>query len=136
MRNKTTFTESNQAAQKHGGEAALDAIQAGKPLKGLAGQEELAVRAQLEFSGIDSIQEDNAVRIQAVSQLFYNAVLKAVQDGNYDKVVTYGARYGWLASKAVLVWGEILKQRKAKDNGVTAIDVLNAVKAANDANGE
>jgi hypothetical protein len=101
---KGRYRKGNQAALKHGGGAAIDAIRKGKPLTGLAADAELAVAQELETDGRYALVVRNARRLQAAADLYWNAVSKAAQDEDLDALDKYIKRYGWLAGCALRAW--------------------------------
>ncbi len=105
----------NTNAQKHGGESAIDSIQKGEPLRGLAAEAERAVRFELDASGRFAMVQNAAIRLEVASRLYWDAFVKAANDGDLDKVDKYAARYGWLAGCALRAWAQVkVEQDKAK----------------------
>ncbi len=130
MTTKLTAKEIAQrqnAAVKHGGEAAIERIRDGKPFTGLAHDEEVNVRNQLESVGRSEIVKENAIRLQVATNLFWNAVQKAVEDGDLDALDRYVSRFGWLASATLRAWGQV-KQDQGNQPGVTAGMVIDSLK--------
>jgi hypothetical protein len=113
----------NQTALKHGGDGAVKRISEGKPFIGLAEDERLAVEAQYKDGGQLPFMEANAIRCQAALNLFWNAVLKAAQDGDLLAFDRYIARYGWLAGVTMRAWADVGKEAKTKGKK-NVIDML------------
>ena len=111
------FKPGNKAAHKHGGEGAIKRVQRGQELVGIAREAELAVYDELETEGRYALVVRNAARLQAVADLFWDAVAKAAQDGNLDALDRYIKRYGWLASLALRALAQ-MKQEQPDDRGV------------------
>jgi len=107
------------SAEKHGGEAAIKRLSDGAPFTGLALVKQADVIAELETAGVDSIVERNAIRLQTASDLYFDALTKAAQDGNEKKFDSYIGRFGWLTAKTLLAWGQVKQARK---HGKSALD--------------
>lgn len=130
------FEEGNQAAIKHGGEAGIKALTTGEPLTGLAKQAEDGARDRLEVDGRAAVVRENAIRLQAVADLFYNAVQKAANDGNLALLDRYAARYGWLAMSALRALAQLATEEKDAAKGQTTLaQVLDAMDAAREGGG-
>jgi hypothetical protein len=98
--------------QEHGGEAALAAIQADRPFRGLAAVEEAEVRAELETNGRAAIAERLAIRLTVCADLFWEAVsIAATQRGSLQELDRYVARFGWLAGAALRAWESIGREQ-------------------------
>jgi hypothetical protein len=115
--------ENNQNAVKHGGAGALKRIDQGKEFIGIARDAELAVEKELADLGRSEIVQRNAVRLQAVTDLYYSALIAAAQSGDVDQLTGLVAKYGWLASKALLAWDAVKKNNPGKHPG-NIIDML------------
>ena len=130
------FENGNQSAVKHGGEAGIKALAADKPLTGLAKQAEDEARDRLEEHGRAAMVRENAIRLQAVANLFYAAVQKAADDGNLALLDRYAARYGWLAASALRALAQLATEEKDAAKGQTnLVDVLAAMDAAREGGG-
>jgi len=116
-----------QAAVKHGGEAAVKAIQKGEPLRGLAIQAEQDVILELEDKGALALIQRNATRLQAAADLYWNAVMKAAQTGDLSSMDYYVGRYGWLASASLRAWAQVRQEERLKEPW-DAGRVLDAIK--------
>lgn len=101
----------------HGGEGAIKRLGAGLEYVGLAHEVELAVIAELETDGRAAIVTRNARRLQAACDLFWNAVTKAAQDGDLEKLDRYVARFGWLAQAALRAWAQVKQEQRDADDG-------------------
>jgi predicted RecA/RadA family phage recombinase len=105
----------NQDALKHGGAAAVMSIEKGEPLRGLAASTEQVVRSELEASGRYAMVQNAAIRLETAARLYWDAFVKAANDGDLDKVDRYAARYGWLQAGALRAWAQVkVEQDKAK----------------------
>jgi hypothetical protein len=99
--------------QKHGGESGIKALATDTEFTApLAVGAQEAVRDELETNGLESIVERAAVRLQAVSDLFYDAIQAAAQSNDLEKIDMYSQRFGWLQSKALIAWGQVKTNRK------------------------
>ena len=114
----------NQNRTTHGGDGAIQAISAGRPLTGLAHEAVMAVVDELQRSGIPPLIERNAVRLQAATDLFWNAVQKAADDGDLVALDRYATRFGWLATKALAAWRQV--EQSAVERGLSTADILEA----------
>lgn len=113
----------NQNALKHGGEGAIRRISEGKPFIGLAAEEEKAVAAEIEESGIDALVRADAIRLQTALNLYWGAVQKAAQAGDLDALDRYTARYGWLAGVTLRALAQLKTMAKDKTNVQEVIDL-------------
>ena len=114
----------NQNGLQHGGGAARGAISRGTPFTGMAQAREREVIAELAEEGLEEIVERNAIRLQTATDLYYDALIKAANDGNEEKIDSYVRSYGWLAGKTNQAWEAVKKMRvktgRAIDNVLTA----------------
>lgn len=125
------FTEGNRAAQRHGGEAAVKAIQRGEPLTGLAAEAERAVYSELETEGRPALVIRNAARLQAACDLYWNAIQAVADQGNLKMLDSYIQRFGWLAGCSLRAWDAVRKEQPDKSGA----DIVDAIKAAREAKG-
>jgi len=115
------FEDGNQIGTKHGGEGALQRLKAGKPFLGIAAEAEKEVQIKLENDGIESLIVDTATKMQAIAELYYQACLKASQDGNIQAFDRYTARFGWLAGATLRAWQQVQKIKPKETNTVTTV---------------
>ena len=101
------------AALKHGGEAAIKRLADGQPFTAMALERQGQVEVELADSGVDAIIERNAVRLQTAADLYFDALLKAAQDGNEKLFDGYVGRFGWLTGKTLLAWAQVRESRKS-----------------------
>ncbi|MDD5189918.1 MAG: hypothetical protein PHE50_02615 [Dehalococcoidales bacterium] len=126
--------KNNQNAVKHGGEGAIKRIQAQKPLIGLAAHELESVKNDLEIKGISDMVRADAIRLQAVCNLFWDAVSKAAQEGDIPALDRYVARFGWLSGVTLRAWAQVQQNEKdAAKGGAHIVDVLNAMEGGDNA---
>jgi hypothetical protein len=107
---ETRFKKGNQAQFKHGGEAAIKALQHGGSLVGITRRLQNDVHDQIQSEGILAVMLESAERYQAVANLFYGLILGTKDIAEADK---YAARYGWLASKAFRMLETVHKLEQA-----------------------
>jgi hypothetical protein len=101
--------------EKHGGEAAIKRLEDGQDFTGpLAVNKQADVLAELQTDGLEAIVERAAVRLQTVSDLFYDAIQAAAQTGDIKALDNYSSRFGWLQSKALTAWEQVKHNRKAR----------------------
>ena len=125
-----------QNALKYGGEGAIKRISEGKPLLGIAAEEEKAVTAELADKGVSDIVRADAVKLQAAANLYWNAVMKAAQDGDINALDRYVARFGWIQGVTLRAWMQVRNDEKDKaKGGVPIVDVLAAMDAAREGGG-
>jgi hypothetical protein len=129
------FVKGNQSAKtsalKHGGEAAVKAIQHGEPLTGLAAEAERAVVDELESRGPAALEVRNACRAQAACDLYWNAIQAVADQGNLEMLDRYVARFGWLVGVSLRAWAQV---KKAGGSGEDPhiVDAMKAAKEAKD----
>jgi hypothetical protein len=114
----------------HGGEGATRRIREGKELIGIARQAELDVYAELEIDGRQAIVRRNAARLQAATDLFWNAVQKAAQDNDLDRLDHYVSRFGWLAGASLRAWAQVKIEEERPGTPVDVQAVLTAVRSS------
>ncbi|MBN1975956.1 MAG: hypothetical protein JW918_01020 [Anaerolineae bacterium] len=128
---KGQFTEGNRANLRHGGESAVKAIQRGEPLTGLAAQAEADVYTELDTKGRPALVIRNAARLQAATDLYWNAIQAVADQGNLEMLDKYVKRFGWLAGASLRAWESARKESAQGDDGL----ILDAMAAAKDAKG-
>lgn len=121
--NDQTTNDKGQFTPVHGGEKAIKQLAHGDPLTGLAAESEAAVRLELANDGISGIVERDAVRLQAVADLFYQALQAAADAGNLDKVESYAQRFTWITAAALRAWAASKDLAKSEGKN-TVIDLL------------
>lgn len=99
----------SEASFKHGGAAAERAITKGDDFTGLAQQTEQQVSAELETEGAAGIVRRSAIRLQTVSDLYYQAILGAT---DIEKLDAYAKRWGWLQGSALRAWAQVRELEK------------------------
>ena len=117
-KSKTTFTEGNTSALKHGGEAALTELKNDKALTGLAAEVEAQVRAELETVGRKEIVTNAAIRLEAVARLYWNALVQAAEANDVKRLDTYVKRFGWLQTAALRAWGQVAQEQEKAPNSL------------------
>lgn len=115
--------QGNQNAVKHGIDGAIKRVSEGKPFIGLAAEEEKAVIADIERMGIAGLMKSNAVRMQTIQNLIWNALEKALQDGDLAMAERFMRLQGWLSSKVRDGWKDVLEDMK-QDDHKDAVDVI------------
>jgi hypothetical protein len=111
----------NQNAAKHGGEGAIRRISKGQPFLGIAMDQQRAVETRLEAEGLEAIVQENAIRLQTATDLYYQAVLKAAQDGDTAAFDRFIARYGWIAGVTLRAWAQVKQDRKGKGGRIDEV---------------
>ena len=111
------------AGTVHGARGALKRIDQGKPMVGLAKAAQDEVLDRLDADGMEGELQRNAVRLQVVSDLYFAALTKVLQDGDHDKATEYLSKWGWITAKTNLAWQAALKL-KPKDDRASMTEVL------------
>jgi hypothetical protein len=125
----------NSNALKHGGSQGEAALAKGEPLRGLAAQAEQEVSTELANNGSYSMIEHTAIRLQAVANLYYDAIQLAADNNDLKALDHYVARYGWLAGAALRAWAQVRQEQRRK-NDLTPETVLEAVQRGKESNPE
>ena len=123
-----------QAALKHGGAAAVNAISDGSQFGGLAADAERAVIAELEEYGSLSLIRRNATRLQAAADLYWAAIQKAAQDGDLSALDHYVSRYGWLAGASLRAWTQLKQEERQHEEPIDYQELLKPYRKAEDGN--
>jgi len=110
----------NTNALRHGGAAAVKAIQQNEPLTGPARDAELQVYETLETAGRYSLVRRTAARLQAACDIYWGAVSKAAEDGDLVRLDSYIARFGWLAGASLRAWAQVKEEEKDASNAMLA----------------
>lgn len=107
----------NKHRHVHGGAAAVQKLGRGEPFpeNSLARSAELAVYDELQADGRQSLVVRNAARLQAATDLYWNAVEKAAQDGDLKMLDSYVKRFGWLASATLRAWAQVRREESEAD---------------------
>ena len=111
----------NQTAIKHGGEGAIRRVSQGQPFIGVALDAQHEVEKRLDTEGLEAIVQENAIRLQTATDLYYSAVLKAAQDGDTAAFDRFIARYGWIAGVTLRAWAQVKADRKGKGGRITEV---------------
>ena len=122
-------TNGNQNAVKHGGAGALRRIAEGRELAGLAATAQGEVRARVAEHGVDGELRRNAERWQAATDLYYNALMAALQGGDVERATGLLAKWGWGTNSAIRAWTVVKQSEKTKDNTGKVIDLLSSYRS-------
>lgn len=117
---------------KHGGEAAVKAIQHGEPFRdgSPAAVEEVKARELLESEGPTAALTMLSARMLAAAELYWGALATAAENKDLKAMDKYLARFGWLATSTGRLLAELRKVDKASDRSRLAKDALQAAKEA------
>jgi hypothetical protein len=99
----------------HGGAGALKAVREGKSFSGLAHIAQGEVEARLNMEGIEGELARDAKRLQVVSDLYFDAFAKAMQDGDHEKATSMLKVWGWVHNSAIRAW-ELVRKIKPKND--------------------
>lgn len=119
----TSGYEGNQNAVKTGVHGAIKRISEGKPLIGIAAEEEKAVMQELELTGIPTLKKSLAVRLQSVLNLTWNTINKAILEGDLDTAQDYIKIFSLLSPRALAAWNEVQKDEK-NDSDKDALELI------------
>ncbi len=114
----------NQSALKHGGAGGVKALSTGVPFKGVLSDIESNVRAELADVGISGLIERDAIRLQTVSDAYWQAI-QGAQDA--ETMTGYLKVWGWLHNSTIRALETLQKAKSAQDRGINAKDVLEAI---------
>jgi hypothetical protein len=106
----------------------LKAIEAKADFTGLAAAAEIEVEDRLAMGGIEGELARDAKRLQVVSDLYYDAFTKAMQDQAHDKATGYLKVWAWVTNSAVRAW-ETAKKHKKQDDGQEAATIINTYRS-------
>ena len=123
------------SATKHGGAGAYKRIQKGEPFVGLARIAQGEVEGRLVDAGVEGELMRDAIRLQVVSDLYYDAFTKAMQDQDFPQATAYLKVWGWIHNSSIRAWEATRKAKKTDNSGEaykTLID-LYRVKKEDDA---
>jgi hypothetical protein len=120
--------KNNKNNLKHGGAAAIQALTSGAEFTGLAAETQKEVEADLVMRGQSAMVLENATRVQAAARLYWNAISKAMDDGNLANLDHYIARFGWLVGVANRSWDQARKDMPDKKK----LDVIDLLRGEND----
>lgn len=99
----------------HGGAGAYKAIQLGKEFSGLGLIAQRSMEKRLAEEGADGELVRNVGRLQVVVDLYGDAVIKALQDGNEDKATALIKVWGWMQNSAIRGWDLVRKLKRPDD---------------------
>ena len=125
-------TKDNQNATKHGGAGALSRIAKGEELIGIAANAQKEVQARVQEHGIDGELHRDAERWQAATDLYYNALMAALQRGDIEQATGLFAKWGWGNNSAIRAWSIVKQSEKTRDNTGKVIDALAEYRSAAD----
>ena len=110
----------NVNGQQFGHRGAEKALQKGEPFRGLALVKEQQVSAELELDGVKALLIRDAIRLQTVADLYYDAILCAEQQGKIKTLDRYLKSHAGLTARAMQAWGIIRELQQQA--GADAID--------------
>lgn len=129
--------KNNQNAVKHGGRAAIERLQDGKPFTGLAKAAQDDVLSRLDLDGPEGELTRDAVRLQAASDMYWPVFVKMIEEGNHEKATEYLAKLGWLTNSAIRAWQAVVKVQPPEDTeGITEILATYRTPSTNPLEGE
>lgn len=87
----------------HGGRAGREALTTGEEFTGPAKEAELAVREELATDGRLALVLRGAIRLQAVADLYFTALIDAGERNDQVRLNSYVKTFTYIQSKALLV---------------------------------
>ena len=110
---------------KHGGEAGVKALTSGAPFRGPAIVAQVEVHDLYVNEGAAFMVQRGAERLQAVTDLYYDAILAASQNGATVAVLDgFVARFGWLQGKTLSAWAILRKGSKKTDKAARILEAM------------
>ncbi len=110
------YNTNNQSALTHGGAAAVAAISKNEPFTGLAAAEQERVESQLSLVGSLGVEKDLMTRLVTATNLYWNAIEKAAQEGDLIALDRYIQRFGWLATSSLRALKQVSDHEKSSVN--------------------
>ncbi len=101
QRTRAEIEQRQAASLKHGAGAGEVALSKGNEFTGLAKAAEQAVSDELEVKGLAAIVKRDAIRLQAVADLYFGAILGA---DNLDRLDALVKRWGWIQASSLRAW--------------------------------
>lgn len=120
----------NQNAVKHGGAAAVKALQFDQPFNELASEVEKQLKVDYASEGPEAMLQRDCIRIHTAAELYWQAILGANEEKNMPKFESYVKVYGWLATAGARLLGQ-LAATHGKEGTTKAIDVLRSLQGGN-----
>ena len=108
----------NTSGETIGHRGARNALQRGEPFRGLALVKEQEVSAELEMEGVEALLIRDAIRLQTVTDLYYDAILCAEQQGRIQTLDNYLARHASLTTRAMTAWEQVRQLQRERETGV------------------
>lgn len=87
-------------AIQHGGAKAMQDLQHGREFTGLAYDKQQEVQAEYDAHGPGALITQNAIRMQTVQLLYYDAIMKAGNDLDLTRLESLLKTWGWIANSA------------------------------------
>lgn len=115
-RTRGKYNGGNQSAFKHGGEAAVSAISKNVPFKGVAKEAQERVESQLSLVGSLGVEKDLMTRLVTATNLYWDAINKAAQEGDLIALDRYIQRFGWLATSSLRALKQVADHEKERGN--------------------
>lgn len=130
--NSESEPKKSSNALKHGGAAAVKALERGQPFTSLAADREKDVRETYETQGAAAVIVRNAIRLQTVSELYYDAITAAAQAHDQEKLEGALKVWGWVTNSAVRAWDLVRREIKKDDQVALTRQVIDAIKQVQD----
>lgn len=108
----------------------MDAIQNNREFTGLAKEAMDDVENRVNLHGVEGELVRNASRLQAVSDLYFAAWSKVVQDGDIDKITSFLKVWNWTTNSAQRAWQAVAKVMKP-DAIIGVLDAYEKLKESN-----
>jgi len=85
----------------HGGAKALWDFQRDREFTGLAYDKQQEIQATYESAGPAALIVKNAVRLQTINELYYDAVMKAANDKDVEYMTSLLKVWGWVVNSSI-----------------------------------
>jgi len=121
-----------QYALQHGGAGALNSIENKQEFIGLAKRTQDEVQARLDLTGIEGEIVRDAERLQVVSDLYYNAFIKAIESGDHEKAGAVLSKWGWIHNSTIRAW-ELARKLKRSDDPTEINKIIEQYREGNSA---
>jgi hypothetical protein len=108
-----SYNKDNQHAIKHGGAAAAAAISRNEPFSGVAKEAQERVETQLSLVGSLGVERDLMVRLITATDLYWDALIAAVDAKDNEKIDRYTQRFGWLVQGSLRAVKQYVEHQKS-----------------------
>lgn len=108
----------------HGGRAGREALTTGEEFTGPAKEAELAVKNELATDGRLALVLRGAIRLQAVADLYFAALIDAGERNDQVRLNSYVKTFTYIQSKALLAWQQVKAEQADAPNTLDYEQIL------------